>query len=75
MLGFENKDFEGIYYSRFIASYTNIMGRIRRKPFTNWLRQLTINGKKIPENVIEEITFLGETGMCELELNCRHWSV
>jgi hypothetical protein len=63
---FENKIFEGIHYSRFIASWTNQVGIVDYH-FKDWLKSLTINGKVIPEEVIEEIYELGTNGKLELE--------
>ena len=64
---FENKTFEGIYYSRFIASWINEGGGKCDYRFREWLRTLTINGKAIPEEVIKEIVNLGSNGKMELE--------
>ena len=47
---FENKIYEGIHYSRFVASFSK-KGEINYK-FKKWLKQLIINGKSIPEDVI-----------------------
>ena len=67
---FDNKKFEGIHYSRFIASWTNEVGPVFYE-FKDWLRTLTINGKKIPESVIDEIYEMGSTGKLELELSAK----
>lgn len=67
---FENKIYEGIYYSRFVASWTNEVGSITHD-FKDWLRTLTINGKKIPENIIQEIYEFGCNGKLELELSAK----
>jgi len=69
-----NKCFEGIYYTRFIVSWVNgtgepVNGNYRK--FRQWLRGLTINGKAIPEEVIDEIYFIGSNGKMELEDNAR----
>lgn len=65
---FENKQFEGIYYSRFIASWTK---KTQINPsyliFKDWLRSLTINGRKMDEDVINEIYNLATNGKLELE--------
>ena len=70
---FENKVFEGIYYSRFIASYVKVRGKIYPDEFKDWLRSLTINGKKIPEDVIYDIYNLATSGKLELEMNLKHF--
>lgn len=70
----ENKQFEGIHYTRFIMSWVNATGRPvngNRKKFNKWLRGLTINGKSIPEEVIDEIYFIGSNGKLELERSAR----
>ena len=69
---FENKHFEGIYYSRFIASWNNVAGRrydkwTDRKAFRAWLKTLSVNGKSLPESVIREIVDLRNNGKFELE--------
>lgn len=70
---FENKLFEGIYYSRFIASYVNVRGKINPDEFKDWLRSLIINEKKIPEDVIYDIYNLSTSGKLELEDNLRYY--
>ena len=70
---FENKEFEGIYYSRFVASYVKVRGKINPIEFKDWLRSLTINGKKIPEDVIFDIYDLGTSGKLELETNLKYY--
>lgn len=69
---YENKNYEGIYYSRFVASYVREGGNFiidDQWLFKEWLRQLIINGKPIPENVIREIYNYGTNGKMELEWN------
>jgi len=79
---FENKAFEKIYYSRFIASWYNSGGkRIRsyvdseKRPndFVRWLRTLTINDKQIPEDVIKDILEMATNGKAELEWNLNKY--
>ena len=62
---FENKVYEGIHYSRFVASFSK-KGVVNYK-FRKWLEQLIINGKPIPEDVIDEIYNYGTNGKLELE--------
>lgn len=65
---FENKKFEGIYYTRFIASWTHVGGTLKySEDFKEWLRTLCINGKYMPEDVIKEIVYLATCGKSELE--------
>ena len=66
---FENKIFEDIYYSRFIASYVKIRGKIDPDEFRAWLRSLTINGKHLTEDDIWDIYNLATSGKLELEEN------
>lgn len=70
MSDFENKSYEGIYYTRFIMSWVRMGGQLTirsSRSFESWLRSLTINDKKIPENVIKEIMFIATNGKMELE--------
>jgi len=67
---FENKAYEGIYYSRFIASWTNEVGPVTYE-MKDWLRSLNINGKQMPESVIDEIYEIGSTGKLELEISAK----
>lgn len=64
----KNGVFEGTYYSRFIASWNNVefAGKIDHR-FKEWLRSLTINGKKMPEDVVQDIFNLATNGKFELE--------
>lgn len=67
---FENKEFEGIYYSRFIASWIKVGGELRTRNaylFKDWLRTLIINDKKIPEDIIMEIYNFATNGKLELQ--------
>ena len=70
---FENKMFEGIYYSRFIASYMNVRGKIYKGEFRDWLKSLIINGKSMPEDVVWDIYNMATSGKLELEDNCRYF--
>ena len=83
-MNFENKIFEGIHYSRFIASWFRAGGNfkdfkitkgniIKRQLclFRDWLRSLTINGKNIPEDVIVEIVDMATSGKLELEESAK----
>ena len=65
----ENKNFKGIYYSRFIASW---FGDWKTNwKFREWLENLEIDGEKIPEEVIMDIYNLGTNGKMELETNAK----
>lgn len=63
---FENKQFEGIYYSRFVASWFK-HGKGNWRKFRRWLRTLTVNGKPIPADVEQEIYDFATNGKLELE--------
>jgi len=71
---FNNKKFEGIHYSRFIASWTNVNGAIGPE-FRDWMGKITVNGRKIPDNIIEEIYDMGTCGMFELEVSAAAFIV
>lgn len=66
---FENKTIEGIYISRFIASWENAGGNCRKDfvLFRKWLSSLIINGRHLTENEILDILFLAGNGKLELE--------
>ena len=67
----ENPLINGVYSSRYIASYSNVVGKIYPWQFRKWLESLTVNGSKLSE---EDITFLvnrATTGKLELEEHVR----
>lgn len=69
---FENKTYEGIHYSRFVASYVKEGGSLERKKqyiFEEWLNQLKINDKPIPKDIVQDIYNYGTNGKMELEFN------
>jgi len=74
---FENKLYEDIYYSRFIASYIKACRQAnvpcKRYEFKKWLEALIINGKSIPAEVISEIDDLFDNGKMELESHAYKW--
>lgn len=82
---FENKLFEGIYYSRFILSWVNaggnfkehkkIVGGTKRQLwlFRDWLKSLIINGKELPEDVIGEIVEIASNGKLEFEESAKEF--
>lgn len=72
-MNWENKNYEGIYYSRFIASWINAGGGRSPGVFRKWLKSLIINEKHIPDEIITEIKFLYENGKLELELNAEQF--
>ena len=75
---FENKMVEGIYYSRFAASWRNVTGddgsMNHRKvgwKFRAWLRSLVINDRHLTEEEIWDIYNLATNGKLELESDAR----
>lgn len=66
---FENKIYEGIHYSRFVASFWKSGGR--QSQFKYWLRTLIINGKPIPDDVVRKIYNYGTNGKLELEMHSK----
>ena len=63
---FENKVYEGIHYSRFIASWFKSGGKLDYR-FKKWLQSLKINDKEITEEIIREIYDFAENGKLELQ--------
>lgn len=74
-MDFENKIFEGIHYSRFIASWIKANGNelYGIGHFRKWLKSLIINDKHIPDDIIQEICNLMSNGKLELQENARKW--
>ena len=71
---FENKQFEGIYYSRFVASWNKVKEeKFNRFAFEDWLMQLTINGKCMDNKTAKEITNFADNGKMELEDNAKRF--
>ena len=62
---FENKKtHNGIYYSRYIASWRNVGGKIYREGlFEQWLREV----QKLTDEEICDIMLMAENGKIELE--------
>lgn len=71
----ENKYFEGIHYSRFIASWFNVAGDDKNYLFEDWLEQLEINGKHMSEDVIRDIKEMKNCGKLELEGSVRSFLI
>lgn len=69
-MNFENKIYNGEFYSRIIASWVNMGGNPRKNPdgFKKWLRSL-----KVPENVINDIYTLATNGKLELEISAKRF--
>lgn len=69
---FENKVYEGIYYSQFVASWIKVGGKMDHT-FKYWLQGLKINGHVIPDDIIFEIFEFGRNGKLELEQNAQFY--
>lgn len=69
----ENPIINGIFASRYIASYSNVRGEIHPWNFRKWLESLTVNGSKLSD---EDVCFLvnrATIGKLELEENVRRF--
>ena len=78
MPNMENKIWENVYYSRFIASWVNETAgkynRLNERPaFIAWLKSFTVNDKKMPDDVIKEICDLKYNGKFEFEELARRF--
>ena len=62
---FENKEVNGILYSRYIASWRNCGGQITYGHKSAWYRWL--ESMDIPEEIIWDITNMALCGKMELE--------
>lgn len=73
MNAFENKDIEGIYISRFIASWQKSGGNCRKDYglFKEWLKSLIINDRHLTDNEIRAICFIADNGKMELETSAK----
>lgn len=69
---FENKLIEGIYVSRFVASWHDAGGGTYRK-FKSWLSSLIINGRKLTQEEINYIAHFAYNGKLELEESARRF--
>lgn len=73
MWDFTNKRFEGIEYSRIVASWNNAtIGKFKyhykeREAFREWLKILKINDKNLPDDVIRDIWDMKYNGKLEVE--------
>jgi hypothetical protein len=70
---FENKQVEGIYYSRFVASWMNARGKIYPDTFKGWLRSLVINGRHLTPGEVTDIYNLASNGKLELEMSAKNY--
>ena len=66
MFEFENGNFNGIYYSRFIASWVRKGGMLKTghdiSMFRSWLTEIGCD-----DETVDKITFLASNGKLELE--------
>ena len=71
---FENRLIRGIHKSRYVASWTNSQGPIRRGGlFEGWLRMLTIDGEKLTEDEVQEIVYYATNGKLELQEHAKQF--
>lgn len=73
MSEFENKIYENIHYSRFVASWLRESHGEPLWKMKSWLKTLNINGKPIPEEIIREIYNYATNGKMELEASVRRF--
>lgn len=67
---FENRTIEGIHISRFVVSWIKSGGKLNFT-FKDWLRTLTINGRKLTDEEIYDIYNFGTNGKLELEESAK----
>lgn len=67
---FENKEINGIYISRYVASW-RATGMKTNYIFKRWLEQLIINGRKLTAEEVAEIYSFATNGKLELETNAK----
>ncbi|MBP5594159.1 MAG: hypothetical protein J6Y02_02165 [Pseudobutyrivibrio sp.] len=70
---FENKIYENIHYSRFVASWIRESHGTSYHKMKEWLRTLIVNGKPIPEEIIRDIYNYATNGKMELEASVRRF--
>ena len=71
---FENDLVKGIHKSRYIASWCNVGGSLKRGDawrFQDWLRSLVIDGEHLTEDEVMSIYNYATNGKLELESNAR----
>lgn len=72
MIEFENGTYNGIYYSRFIASWVRKGGKLETghdiSMFRSWLKHLGLG-----DLAIDRITFLSTNGKLELEYDAERF--
>ena len=72
MIEFENKNINGIYASRFIASWLRVGGKLNNGSdmnlFKSWLRELGLGKEDI-----EAIRFLAVNGKLELQNSAKEF--
>ena len=69
---FENRVIEGIHISRYVVSWVKEGGKLNYT-FKEWLRSLTINGRKLTEDDIRDIYNFGTNGKLELETDAKQF--
>lgn len=76
---FENKIVRGIHMSRYIASWANSGGTLKRNllngfpAFRVWLRTLKIDGDHLTKDEIQQICDYARNGKLELEASAKNF--
>lgn len=69
---FENRIIENIHMSRFVVSWVKEGGKLNYE-FKDWLKSLTINGRKLTDDEIRDIYNFATNGKMELEDSARRF--
>jgi hypothetical protein len=69
---FENRIIEGVHISRYVASWVKEGGKLNYT-FKEWLRTLSINGRKLTNDEICDIYNFGTNGKLELEEHAKQY--
>lgn len=69
---FENRIIEGVHISRYVTSWVKEGGKLNYT-FKEWLRTLTINGRKLTNDEIRDIYNFGTNGKLELEEHAKQY--
>ena len=69
---FENNLINGIHKSRYVVSWVKEGGELNYK-FKEWLKTLTINGRKLTDDEVKDIYNFGTNGKLELETSAMRY--
>ena len=67
-MGLENRKYNGVHYSRYIASWVLAGGNIRDAAFEKWLKS-----RQMPADVIKEITLMARDGEITLQMSAKRF--